>query len=550
MIQDQKKILQEVLVKMFYDPKKTLSEQTPSFIQSPTGLGREGEVYVPVEKEGPSDELIKWREEYPSQCRYPDKVVKHPKSGNLSEEESLIQGFCYYPVASRANKGGITGVWIPSDSEIKFWDVSSLGKLTNQKIKEKESGDSFWSAIPVGTIQKTITGLIQVGTIEHFFIGDRKVNLYLSKPTGSFSPNDVSIAGLYYKDTKKPYTEPKADDTRTTMDFLIDEYGTAAQIATAVVFAAASVASGGLGGLALLAIEIGVEGTLGALVAQREWEKGNEVGAGFELLFGLTPMVKGMKLFRGLSQSQVDNIVEKMGSAGLTAQSTTDELVTFYRGLSETEQQIFSRMIKDTSDELTESSVKKLIGKQLAEEVYDYAKKNPEIFKDLKWFQKVWVREGAVNGGLLLLNLAYDVILGTPMTEQEKMEVKGVLTVIPEELQQHFQQQMLKSPENLQKFRENAVSLAQDISDNLESMGVDVQAARSIAEQKKKEQAIEDSTTKFLIDYQPMLIDNPTTVPKGYVTLSDEEIDKYAEKIEDVVQVNGVFYYLLDKSIY
>jgi uncharacterized protein (UPF0335 family) len=130
------------------------------------------------------------------------------------------------------------------------------------------------------------------------------------------------------------------------------------------------------------------------------------------------------------------------------------------------------------------------------------------------------------------------------------MEVKGVLTVIPEELQQHFQQQMLKSPENLQKFRENAVSLAQDISDNLESMGVDVQAARSIAEQKKKEQAIEDSTTKFLIDYQPMLIDNPTTVPKGYVTLSDEEIDKYAEKIEDVVQVNGVFYYLLDKSIY
>jgi hypothetical protein len=109
---------------------------------------------------------------------------------------------------------------------------------------------------------------------------------------------------------------------------------------------------------------------------------------------------------------------------------------------------------------------------------------------------------------------------------------------------------MLKSPENLQKFRENAVPLAQDISDNLESMGVNVQAARSIAEQKIREQAIEDSTTKFLIDYKPMSIDNPTTVPKGFVTLSDEEKDKYAEKIEDVVQVNGVFYYLLDKSIY
>ena len=549
MSQTNKEILQEVLVKMFYDPKKTLSEQSrPGFLQSPTGMGELGA--EPYKKEGPSDELLKWREEYPSQCKYPNKVIKHPNSGNLSEEESLIQGFCYYPVASRTNKGGVTGVWVPYDSEIKFWDIESLGKLTNKKIKEKESGDSFWSTIPVGTIQKTITGLIQVGTIENFFVGERKVNLYLSKPTGSFSPSDISIAGLYYKDTRKPYKEPKTVDTRTTMDFLIDEYGTAAQIATAVAFAAASVLTGGLGGLALLAVEIAVEGTLGALVAQREWEKGNEVGAGFELLFGLTPMVKGMKLFRGLSQSQVDNIVKKMGEAGLTAQSTTDELVTFYRGLGETEKEVFSRMIKDTSDELTESSVKKLLGKQLTEEVYDYAKKNPEIFKDLKWFQKVWAREGAVNGGLLLLNLAYEVILGTPMTEQEKMEVKGVLTVIPEELQQHFQQQMLKSPENLQKFRENAVPLAQDISNNLENMGVDVQAARSIAEQKKKEQAIEDSTTKFLIDYQPMLIDNPTTVPEGYVTLSDEEIDKYAEKIEDVVQVNGVFYYLLDKSIY
>ena len=58
MIQDENRILQEVLVKMFYDPKKTLSEQTSSFIQSPTGRGREGEVYKPVEKEGPSEARV------------------------------------------------------------------------------------------------------------------------------------------------------------------------------------------------------------------------------------------------------------------------------------------------------------------------------------------------------------------------------------------------------------------------------------------------------------------------------------------------------------
>jgi hypothetical protein len=548
MIQDEKKILQEVLVKMFYDPKKTLSEQTSSFIQSPTGRGREGEVYKPVEKEGPSDELIKWREEYPSQCRYPDKVVKHPKSGNLSEEESLIQGFCYYPVASRANKGGITGVWIPSDSEIKFWDVSSLGKVVNDKLKEKEEGKPFWSTIPASSIQKTILSLIQVGTVESFMIGDRKVVLYLSKPTGSFSPDDLSVAGLYYKDTKKSYTQPTVTDTRTTMDFLVDEYGTAAQLATAAVFIAASIATGGLGGLALLATEIAIEGTLGALIAQREWEKGNKVAAGFELLFGLTPGLKGTKLFRGLSKSQVDNIVKKMAEAGLKAESTTDELVTFYRSLKETEQPVFSRMIRDTSDELTESSLKKLMGKQLTEEFYDYAKANPEIFKDLKWFQRVWAKEGAVNGGLLLLNLAYEVLLGTPMSEQEKMEAKGVITTVPEELRIHFLTQILKNSENTQKLRNNGAEIAQKMSQSLSEMGVDVSAARKIAEIELKELAVQDSLDQYGIDYSTKFIETDNKIPEGYIKLTDEELETNLQYVVDIKSINGVNYYLLDKT--
>jgi hypothetical protein len=548
MIQEEKKILQEVLVKMFYDPKKTLSEQTPSFIMSPTGMGREGEVYTGYEKEGPSDELIKWREEYPSQCRYPDKVVKHPKSGNLSEEESLIQGFCYYPVASRANKGGITGVWIPSDSEIKFWDVSSLGKLVNDKLKEKEEGKPFWSTIPASSIQKTILGLIQVGTVESFMIGNRKVVLYFSKPNGSFSPDDLSVAGLYYKDTKKPYTQPTVTDTRTTMDFLVDEYGTAAQLATAAVFIAASIATGGLGGLALFATEIAIEGTLGALIAQREWEKGNEVGAGFELLFGLTPGLKGTKLFRGLSKSQVDNIVKKMGEAGLKAESTTDELVTFYRSLKETEQPVFSRMIRDTSDELTEASLKKLMGKQLTEEFYDYAKANPEIFKDLKWFQKVFAKEGAVNGGLLLLSLAYEVLLGTPMTEQEKMEVKGVITTVPEELRIHFLTQILKNSENTQKLRNNGAEIAQKMSQSLSEMGVDVSAARKIAEIELKELAVQDSLDQYGIDYSTKFIETDNKIPEGYIKLTDEELETNLQYVVDIKSINGVNYYLLDKT--
>lgn len=548
MIQDEKNILQEVLVKMFYDPKKTLSEQTSSFIQSPTGRGREGEVYNPVEKEGPSDELIKWREEYPSQCRYPDKVVKHPKSGNLSEEESLIQGFCYYPVSSRSNKGGITGVWIPSDSEIKFWDVSSLGKLVNDKLKEKEEGKPFWTTIPASSIQKTILSLIQVGTVESFMINDRKVVLYLSKPNGSFSPDDLSVAGLYYKDTKKPYTQPTVTDTRTTMDFLVDEYGTAAQLATAAVFIAASIATGGLGGLALFATEIAIEGTLGALIAQREWEKGNEVGAGFELLFGLTPGLKGTKLFRGLSKSQVDNIVKKMGEAGLKAESTTDELVTFYRSLTETDQQIFSRMIRDTSDELTEASLKKLMGKQLTEEFYDYAKANPEIFKDLKWFQKVFAKEGAVNGGLLLLTLAYEVLLGTPMTEQEKMEAKGVITTVPEELRIHFLTQILKNSENTQKLRNNGAEIAQKMSQSLSEMGVDVSAARKIAEIELKELAVQDSLDQYGIDYSTKFIETDNKIPEGYIKLTDEELETNLQYVVDIKSINGVNYYLLDKT--
>jgi hypothetical protein len=205
-------------------------------------------------------------------------------------------------------------------------------------------------------------------------------------------------------------------------------------------------------------------------------------------------------------------------------------------------------MIRDTSDELTESSLKKLMGKQLTEEFYDYAKANPEIFKDLKWFQRVWAKEGAVNGGLLLLNLAYEVLLGTPMSEQEKMEAKGVITTVPEELRIHFLTQILKNSENTQKLRNNGAEIAQKMSQSLSEMGVDVSAARKIAEIELKELAVQDSLDQYGIDYSTKFIETDNKIPEGYIKLTDEELETNLQYVVDIKSINGVNYYLLDKT--
>lgn len=526
-------ILKDILLKMNYDTSKTLNENS-ILLEQPESvtdrrLGINGDNAT-----APSSSGDYWT----VGCKYPNKAIQPPSVNGLEGQDAMIQGYCSYPLSSNQNPGQIVSVFVPNASDIRWYDVADIAKYIDTKINGKEL-DSFWSGFTDDQIQYVVTKNIVPGTVWGFNVGDRKVAGWLTKPGGSFVPDEVRFKGLYYRDTGEPYVNPEWVDNRTGWDRLVDDYGFAAQIFTALAFAAFSIGTGGLGGVALLATEIAVEGTLGLIIAQREWEKGNKVGAGVELLFGLSPWLKAVPAIRGLDSTVVRALTSKMGKAGLTAESSVDDIVTFYRGLTEAEQQAFTRLVKDTSDELSEAAVKEALGKATTEAIYDFAKKNPDVFKDLSWYQKVWAKELGANGVLMLFDMAYQSFFAEEMSQEERNKAAGFILSLPEELQEWVQFGIISNPEHLQKFIGDVDGIMADT-------------------EKLKANVSDSATTAAVIDMvlskRDIYLDNPkadnkTTVPDGYVKLSYEEAEQaFADDlVDDVIEINFDAYYLLKK---
>ena len=518
-------ILNDILLKMNYDTSKTLSEQDgPKFdrVGAPKTYSSASSSSTDYWKVG---------------CKYPDKAQKPPSIDGISGQDVMINGYCYYLASSNKNAGQIVGVWVPNASDIKWFDVAFISEFVDQKIEGKDL-DSFWSGFTDDQIQSIITSNLVPGTIKSFNVGARNVTGWLTKTGGSFEPSNVRYKGLFYTDTGKPYIQPEWEDRRTDWDKLVDDYGIAVQIFTALSFVALSIATGGLGGIALLATEIAIEGTLGAIMAQREWEKGNPAW-GMEIVFGLSPLLKVAPGIRALKPGVVKGLTSKMGKSGLKAGSSVDDIVTFYRGLTEAEQQAFTRLVKDTSDELSEATVKKALGKALTDEVYDYARKNPDVFKDLSWYQKVWAKEVGFSGIVMLFDMAYKSYFTEELSQKERNKAAGFILSLPEELQEWVQFGIISNPEHLQKFIDDVDGIMADT----EKLKANVSDSATSAA------AIDMVLSKRDIYLDNPKADNKTTVPDGYVKLSYEEAEQaFADDlVDDVIEINYDGYYLLKK---
>ena len=516
-------ILKDILLKMNYDTSKTLNENSILLEQPESVTDRRLGIKGNNEKAyatAPSKSDY-WR----AGCKYPNKAIQPPSIDGIDGSDTMILGFCSYPLSSNQNPGQIVSVFVPNASDIRWFDVAGIAEYVEKKINGKEL-DSFWSGFTDDQIQYVVTRNIVLGTVWGFNVGNRRVISVLTKPSGSFVPDEVTFKGLYYSDTGEPYVNPEWEDRRSDWDKLVDKYGTAAQIFTALAFVAASVMTGGLGGMALLATEIAVEGTLGAIIAQREWEKGNKVGAGVELLFGLTPWLKAVPAIRGLDSTVVRALTSKMGKAGLTAESSVDDIVTFYRGLTEAEQQAFTRLVKDTSDELSEAAIKKALGKALTEEVYDYARKNPDVFKDLSWYQKVWAKELGVNGILMTSNMAYNAYFGKDLTQEERNKIKGIFLKMPEDLAKSVTMQILSTPENTEKFVKVSPNILQSLEKSAPVISNRIDSLANIA-------VVYNAFNENGIELNNPNVPDTSTIPKGFTEVSFDEYLNLMDQVED-----------------
>ena len=539
-----KNILKDIILKMNYDTSKTLSENTLYLNEQSMG-GVMSPTLVSSDL-GSSQKPSSNPNKYPNYCKYPNKAIfPSPIPGSpLKGNELLIKGFCYYPAPSNTQRGGTAGIWIPQESEITFWTSDYLTKAIEHKIKVRNEGESMWSGKTDQEITKILTENLPLGTVAKFDVYGVAVASYMQRK-GGYDISDYTFKGFYYVDTKYPYEQPELEDTRNDWDKFWDEWGTIVQIGSAIGFAVISVATGGIGGMALLAIEIGVEGTLGGIMAQRAWEKTEDPAqVGFELLFGLTPMLKLNKFVKGVSSAELETMISKMEQAGLNAKSTKEEVEAFYKTLTtDADKEILSRMLLDTSNELTEAELKELMGKQLVEEVYDYVKKNPDLLKSVEWYKKVWAKEGMANGFILLLDMVYSTFFQEKLSDEKKREMMGIITTIPDSLKEHFATQVLKDPENAKKLVENAGVFSQKLAEGYKNVGENVKEQVAIA---LREKAVQDSLSAIGVTYAPIKRKVYNTAPEGYVKLTDDEFISKSNLIIDFIDVNGESYYLLE----
>ena len=389
----------------------------------------------------PGFEPIKYYEtqedkpQYPNYCKYPKNTILPPKnSAGLSGEDALIEGFCYYS----------PGIFIPYDSEIEFWDVpliSSFADNISSKYNENKK-----------TLIQNFSKIFPIGSVSSFNIGGNKYQTWVTKPYGG----EWKFKGYYRKGDRKPYKQPEWVDERNEYQKFVDSYGFAIQITAALATAVAGAMTGGA--LWVLYAEILIEGGLGVAIGLREIEKGQNVSAALSFITGVLPLLKISRSFRGIPSEEFTQLSKELKNAGLTSSSDVSKYIEFYNGLTPNQQKIMSKLL--SQDDITKNVLLKELKiamsdelpKLIVKEFKIMVEKNPELLKSISFFEKLWVRELSTNSFFIVLGVLVNTIWGNILNAKDLEKLKGVYSVVPEDLKKEIAFNLMSNAEILPKL--------------------------------------------------------------------------------------------------
>lgn len=376
-------------------------------------------------------------------CKYPNKAMLPGKnSAGVEGKDALIEGFCFYPAPS---KNGISGIFIPQDSEINFWTVDFISYAVNQHLKKYPNEDK-------NMVIKNFSDIFPLGTVFSFKIGNSTytTHITLNKSTGLWE-----FKYFYRVGDSKPYEPPTWVDERTSYQKFIDEYGFATQMTAALATALAGIFTGGAAWV--LFTEIALEGTLGIAVGLREIEKGDNVSAALSFITGVLPMLKMSKFFTGIPEKEFIELSKELKTAGLTSSSDVSEYVKFYNGLSPNKQKIMSKLLKQ------DDFFKDQLLKSLDEELVELSKKglkkmveeNPNLLQSIPFFERLWVRELGTNSVFILILTLINVKYGDILNSKDMERLKGVYAKIPESLKKEMSYNILANGDKIKEIIES-----------------------------------------------------------------------------------------------
>lgn len=409
----QLELLNEIKVKMFYDPKKTLSEQ--SVVGAPrAGVTKPSTPTVDVKKS--------LGKEWEDTEIYP------------------IPGYKPFVIPKINNpEGGYGYMYLPEESEDT---ISYIRFVTCEDFQKGEFCNRY--SINTENLQK----IYPPGAIKSFEISTKK---YIA--TIGWDPQrGLVFLGYRVRGTSDYYVSPNPEDFKTDWEKWFDKYGSVFQIVGSVV--ALAVVSYFTGGMALpvayrLGLEILVEAAINIPVALYEYKKGNEASGNLSLMFSLLPLIQ-LPPLKGISKETLESISQKLSQT--TIESGSDVAKFYDEALTETEKYAFSRVMKQDPYYLK---------KMLDKEVYNLIKlKSADknflkkiLFKDQNWWKELGLQFPAAIALVLSKN-----VFGEDASEVEKQKLERFLISF---LEKHGQEYLEKGVEEIIDNEELALGMAE-----------------------------------------------------------------------------------------
>ena len=476
------KSLEKIKLFMNYSLNKTLSE---NILEQERIITKSDLSYQEWKKEQRA-EKEKNKTDWKERCRYPEKALL-PQKNNAGVEgkEALIDGFCYYPAPNK--NGGISGIYIPENSEIIWWTVENISYAVDQHL-EKYPEEDRESCI------SNFSKIFPLDTVFAFKVGNSKYTTWITLD-GDF----WKFKYFYNTVSAKPYEQPKWVDKRTQYQKFIDEYGFAIQMTAVLATVIAGTMTGGAAWV--LYAEIALEGGLGLAVGLREIEKGENVSAALSFITGVLPMLKLSKAFTGIPEKEFIELSEELKNAGLTATSDISKYVEFYNGLNLNKQKIMSKLLKQ--DDYFKSQLLKSLDDELPKIVNKGLKKmvteNPKLLQSIPFFERLWVRELGSNAIFITILTLINVFYGDVLNAKDTERLKGVYSKVPESLKKEMAFNLLANGDKVKEI-------------------IDTESFKSI-EKIANTKKVGDNWAKW---YNTKLKDSVTQVGRTYIELSDD----------------------------
>ena len=399
----EKNLGNRILFMMKYDLSKT-SEENSIFLSEQKLTSTDIKF---IETDNPN--------QYPNFCRYPDRAILPGKNEmGISGIEAIPKEYCCYPIPMpESRSGGVSYIFLPQDAEIEFWDETKYNHLFKNtlKLNKKEISDyiDYYSK------------LFPYGSVFSFDISGLTYTSWMKKERDS----KFGFFNWFFTDNerKQPYPKIEWTDPRNEWDRIVDKWGNIAQWASAAAFFISGFFTQGAGWLLLA--EILTEGTLGLILAERNLEKGENISATFDLIFGSTPFLKTNKFFTGLDQESVKSVIRSMRRVGLTKNSTPQQIIQWYQSLGDAEQLVWSKMIK-ISEQVSENKLKQILGQGL-DAFKNEIKSNPNLLKKINWYQKVNTKEFTLGVFLAIAGVLVETFYGEELNEREKLKLTTIV---------------------------------------------------------------------------------------------------------------------------